>query len=66
MAHETMPSATKLEKPGPGHPCKKMRLGGRQNWMPEEFCLASTCVARATTRARVLIGPSNGTLRLDV
>jgi len=24
------------------HPCKKMRLGGRQNALPEEFCIAST------------------------
>lgn len=24
------------------HPCKKMRLGGRQNALPEEFCMAST------------------------
>lgn len=36
--------AMELQPAGPGHPCKRMRLGGRQNNMPEEFCMASTCV----------------------
>ena len=26
--------ATELQPAGPGHPCKRMRLGGRQNNMP--------------------------------
>jgi hypothetical protein len=37
--------AIELQPAGPGHPCKRMRLGGRQNNMPEEFCMASTCVS---------------------
>ena len=44
MTRDAMPSAQKLQKAGPDHPCKRMRLGGRQNNMPEEFCMASTCV----------------------
>ena len=36
--------ATALQSPEDlaKHPCKKMRLGGRQNALPEEFCMAST------------------------
>ena len=41
----SMPSASKLQPAGEKHPCPKMRLGGRQNNLPGEFCLASTCVA---------------------
>lgn len=44
-AMENVPmGAMELQPAGPGHPCKRMRLGGRQNNMPEEFCMASTCV----------------------
>jgi hypothetical protein len=32
---DAMPSAVT-------HPCSKTRLGGRQNNLPEEFCMAST------------------------
>lgn len=40
-----MPSSSaKLEPAGPNHPCPKMRLAGRQNNVPEEWCMASTCV----------------------
>ena len=42
MSTAAMPAATKLEPAGKGHPCPKMRLAGRQNNMPEEFCMAST------------------------
>lgn len=42
MDGTAMPSAAKLEPAGKTHPCSKMRLGGRQNNMPEDFCLAST------------------------
>jgi hypothetical protein len=43
MAGVAMPSPASLEPAQANHPCAKMRLSGRQNNMPEEFCLASTC-----------------------
>ena len=51
--------ATELQPAGPGHPCKRMRLGGRQNNMPDEFCMASTCVLppRSPRRRRTNVLP---------
>jgi len=42
MSGADMTAPTQLQPADAKHPCPKMRLAGRQNYLPDEFCMAST------------------------